>query len=239
MLRLRGELCEETVEALRRELDLLIPMQHPGLLVSLAGCTRVDVDGIIALLDLARELYLRGRSLTLVTGGPQVAQLLHAVGIDQLLPTFPTEATAQRALRGGGEREPSAPTWQDARSETVARWEAIRRHLGESGSEDAATALAEMHSLCHRAETLHVAAGHSEGGPRCEGCPLFHALGGRAEDVGCRGLLDPIYEALRAHDRPAAVSLLDRALETVRTMPVPNGHAGTPGDALHSRDTDL
>src|SRR5262249_28460861 len=47
VLRCRGHLTVATAEALRRELEFLLPMGHDTLTVNLTGCREVDVYGLL------------------------------------------------------------------------------------------------------------------------------------------------------------------------------------------------
>jgi hypothetical protein len=56
---------------------------------------------------------------------------------------------------------------------------------------------------------------------RCQLCPLFHTLGGRPHDVGCRSLQDPVIHAVRAGDRVRARALVDATIRFLRELPLP------------------
>jgi anti-anti-sigma factor len=129
ILRCSGELSVATAEALRRELALLEPMRHAVLTLNLSGCGLLDVDGILTILHAFKRLHQEGQRLVLVVGTARIARLLGVMGIDTIIPTFPTEEVAARALRGGGLPAPAPESWEAARSQTLARWRAIQAAL--------------------------------------------------------------------------------------------------------------
>jgi anti-anti-sigma factor len=220
IVRCAGELTVATVEALRRELEMLMPLGHPVLTLSLTGCAAVDVEGILVVLDAAKRLQDAGRRLVLVAGQDVSGRILHVLGIDSILPVFPAERTAALALRGGGAREGGPATWREARTATLAWWRAISDAMENAPVQNLLRPITAMHGLCERSdEVLQEATAHGE--TRCQVCPLFHALGGSAEDVGCRSLKDPIVTALLAGDRAAARAQVDRLIQLVETMPLP------------------
>ena len=62
ILRCYGELSMNTAGTLRRELDLLEPLDHRVLTVDLSGCEFLDVDGILTLLESFKRRRQQGRS---------------------------------------------------------------------------------------------------------------------------------------------------------------------------------
>jgi anti-anti-sigma factor len=223
ILRCYGDLTVATTEMLRRELALLEPLGHPVLLLDLSHCSSLDVEGILAIVDSFKRLRRNEGSLFMVTGIGPVAQLLHAVGIDYVVPAFPTEESALLALRGGGPPIPAAPTWQAARAMTLGRWRMILSILDGAPTELVLNELISMTPLCDRSAELHREHADPEE-VRCECCPLFHALGAGPEDIGCESVLRPMIEALRAGDRETAraqVSALIRTIEEIPLAPEP------------------
>jgi len=228
VLRCSGELTVATVELLRRELDLLVAMGHPVLTLNLTGCSHLDVDGILVVLDTVKRLHEDGRRLVLVAGSELVSRLLQVLGIGWIVPLFPSEDTAGRALRGGGDAAPAAGSWDAARQETLAHWTAIYKALDYAPAGEVERLLTSMHSLCRRAEAIEEEAGV---GTRCVFCPLFKKLGGRRADVGCESLLQPILGALRARDRATAKAQVTDAIRLIESMTLPGG----PAPSLESR----
>jgi anti-anti-sigma factor len=227
-----GDLTAATVESLARELDLLVELQHPMLTVDLSGCRFKDLDGMLKVLETLRRLGEEGRHMVLVAGTGWMAHLLRVSGIDQLLPVFPTEEEAGRALQLIG--PPFVPAnWAVARIAAVAWWHGIREALDWEHAEDVLCRLTSMTALCERAEESF----HQRDLPatwRCQLCPLFNALGGRPQDVGCRSLQDPVIAAVQVGDRARARALIDEAIRLLEEMPVPasepprEGHLALP-----------
>jgi anti-anti-sigma regulatory factor len=216
-----GELSAHTVEHLKNELALLLPLGHPVLTIGLSGCHTVDVEGILAVLHASKEQQQAGRRLALIAGTGRTASLLRVMGIDEIIPTFPTEQVAARALRGGGPPAPAPKTWEEARAKTVARWKAIEEAIDHTGAEEVARQLTTMTALCDRSEEIYVEQ-PAPAAVRCHFCPMFHALGGQSEDIGCRSVLDPILASLRAGDREAARAQVAAMIRTLEEMPVPS-----------------
>ena len=227
ILRCSGELSAATAEALQRELGLLEPLAHPVITVNLADCSYLDVDGILTLLASLKRRREKDRQLVVVAGTGAVARLLHVVGLDWIVPVFPTEEVAVLALRGEGPPMPAPPTWAAARALTTGRWKAIQEAIDGAPTEEVLHLLTSTTSLCDRSEELYQA--RSAPPPaslrscaRCQFCPLFHALGGHPADVGCRSMLDPIIETLRAGDRDTARAEVAAVIRTIEQMPLPN-----------------
>jgi anti-anti-sigma factor len=240
IIRCTGELSVATSEALRRELALLEPLGHRALTLNLTGCGYLDVDGIMTILQSFKRLRDQGRALVLVVPAigqresKQPARLLEAEGLDRWIPTFPTEEAAVLALRGAGPAPPAPTTWEAARAQALSRWQEIQ-HLLEpvpgGGRADQIPVkeplrlLTSMMGLCERSEELFQEL-PAPGAVRCQFCPLYYALGGRPGDVGCRSLLEPIIEALRANDLASARAQAAKVIRTIGMMPLPtNGEA--------------
>lgn len=226
ILRCSGELSVATAEPLRRELDLLMPLGHRVLTLNLSGCASVDVDGILMILNAFKQLRAQGRRLVVIAGPGRTARLLDVVGISQILPVFPTEEAAGLALRGGGPPEPAPESWVAARDRTVARWRAIQEALEHEPKEEILRQLTSLFALCESSEELLQEAGPAVGS-RCQFCPLFYALGGRPQDVGCRSVLDPIVEAVRTDDVNHASAQIGEVIRTLEEMPLPEGRPDT------------
>jgi anti-anti-sigma factor len=137
ILRCGGQLTVATTEALRREIALLDSLDHPVIILNLAGCRGLDVEGMLAVLDCCRQLREHGRRLVVVAGNGAAARLLRVMGMDWVLPVFPTEEAAMLALRNGWPRLPGPETWTQAHAETVVRWHVIQDALEPGHAEGA------------------------------------------------------------------------------------------------------
>jgi hypothetical protein len=179
------------------------------------------VDGILTLLESLKRRREKGRRLVVVAGTGTAARLLHVVGLDWIVPVFPTEEVALLALRGGGPPMPAPPTWAAARALTVGRWKAIQEAIDGAPSEEVLHLLTSTTSLCDRSEELYQARS-VPATARCQFCPLFHTLGEHPADIGCRSMLDPIIESLRAGERDTARAEVAAVIRTVEQMPLPN-----------------
>jgi anti-anti-sigma factor len=225
ILRCAGELSVATAEGLRRELALLRPMSHTTLTLNLADCTYLDVDGILTFLHACKELRREGSRLLLVAGRGRIAQLLQFMGIERIIPIFPTEEAAVTAVRGGGPQEPAPATWEAARADTVARWRTLLERLKESPPEEVLRQLTGMTALCERAEELF----QNRSAPassRCQFCPLFYELGAETEAVGCQSVLDPMIEAVRQGEKDRARVQIEELIRTLEEMPLPEKETG-------------
>jgi anti-anti-sigma factor len=230
IVRCYGDLTVSTTEMLRRELALLEPVGHPVLMLDLSHCSSLDVEGILAIVDSFKRLRRNDGLLFLVTGAGRAAQLLHATGIDYVVPAFPTEESALLALRGGGPPIPAPPTWQAARAMTLGRWRMILSMLHGASNEQVLLELTSMTPLCDRAEELYREHAYPEE-VRCEFCPLFRALGGTPKEVGCESALRPMIEALRAGDRETARARVSELIRTIEELPL----ASEPEQAAKAR----
>jgi anti-sigma B factor antagonist len=229
ILRCRGELSVTTVGDLEREFALLDPQAHCAVLLDLAGCDFMDGEGILSILDGFKQLRETGCPLAIAGGMGQPARLLRVTGIDQLVPVFPSEEEAILALRGEGATAP-ALNWAEARAMTVTLWRRIEELLDTTSAQDILYHVTSLTPLCEHAETSFQDRPHSPQDrselpsatpTRCQFCPLFHALGARQEDVGCRSLLEPIIQALGSQDWPAARDLVARVIRILEEMPLP------------------
>lgn len=220
ILRCYGELTTTTSETLRRELLRIEPLGHPVLVLDLSGCSRVDVEGLLTILDGVKRFRGRGQRLALVAGRGDVARLLRVMSLDWIVSVFPTEEVALLALRGGGSAMPAPETWEAARALTLGRWHVIREALNTATTEQILHELTSMTSLCERSEELyreHPAPWEA----RCQFCPLFEALGGHPEDVGCRSVLEPMMALLQSEDREAVRAQIDTLIGLIESMPLP------------------
>ncbi|MFD4651740.1 STAS domain-containing protein [Streptomyces sp. NPDC058441] len=97
VIELAGELDHDTAPEIR---DLLpsLPIKHgQQLVVDLGGLTCCDSSGITVLIA-ARNIALAAHSTIVLAGVPDVvSRILRIVGLDQVLPTYPTAEAADAA----------------------------------------------------------------------------------------------------------------------------------------------
>jgi anti-anti-sigma factor len=229
VLRCAGELSVATVEALQRELASLTALGHPALTVNLIACSRVDLYGVVTLLEAAEQLRRAGRRLALVAGAGDTARLLSELEVTRVLPVYPTEEAANTALRGCGQPPPGPTTWTEARQHTVARWWTIRAMLEHRKPEPVLRLLTSMFGLCSRAEELFQEL-PTPAVTRCHCCPLFYELGGQWRDVGCRSMIDPIIRALRQGDLRDALDQVMEVIRTIERLSLPSAREVEPCD---------
>jgi anti-anti-sigma regulatory factor len=218
-VRCKGELSVCTAEALRRELALLEALDHPVLMVNLAECQVADVDGTLAILRSFKRYRDQGRRLIVVTGARPLEGVLGIPGIERLIPSYPTEEAAALDLRGWWPPLPGPDTWAEALAETIVHWKVVQEAIDRAPREDVLHLLTSMTGLCERAEEFYQE-NPTLGTARCQHCPLFHALGGGPEDVGCRSLIDPILASVRAGDETAAHAQVAGVIHTLEKMPL-------------------
>jgi hypothetical protein len=157
--------------------------------------------------------------MVLVAGTGRLARLLRFLGIDRLIPTFPTEEVAARALRGGGPPEETAVTWETARAEILARWHTIQSMLEEE-PEEVLRSLTSMTALCERSRESF-ADRSTPAGPGCPFCPLYYyASGGRWADASCRSVMDGMIEVMHAGDRDQARARVAELIHRLGQMPL-------------------
>ena len=123
ILRCAGALTAATCEALRRGLDLLAALEEPLLVVNLSGCDRLDLDGVIVLLEALRRRRAEGRRLALVAREGPIAALLRRLRVDRLAPLAATEAEAAKGS------EPAVAA--TGRAEAVAFWRRLEAAVRE------------------------------------------------------------------------------------------------------------
>jgi len=221
VLRCRGELTVATAEPLRRELAMLVPMNHTILTVDVSRCRQVDAGGALTILEAFVEMPPPGR-LAVVVGDGAVAQAFRELGVEGALPLFPTEAAVAMALRGDGS-DPVAPeSWREARAHTLARWRNIEVALEYGASPGLLRRITSQFGICAKAEEA-CRQERGDHGTRCCFCPLFEVSGGRSADIGCRSLLDPIIAAIREGDLDSAKAQIRSVINTVAEMPLPDG----------------
>jgi anti-sigma B factor antagonist len=115
-VRCSGDLSSATAAILRQELAIPLPRDSSVLTLNLSGCDFLDGEGMITLLDAFKWLRREGHRLVLVTEAGALSRLLQVTGIDRVIPTFPTEAVAAQALRGGSRAASPASTPEPERT---------------------------------------------------------------------------------------------------------------------------
>ena len=220
VVRCSGDLTLATREALRRELQLLTSLRPVTLILNVAGCRTLDVDGLLLILEFYQRLRAAGGRLALVASPDGVGHIVRDLGIDWYLPVFPTEDTAVLALRGGGPADVPPATWHAAREETLAAWREVLAALEELPGAEVAARITASHGLCRRAEAVARTAG-IDVSRRCDLCPLFQARGAHLVDVGCQSLTQPMLGALLTGDRGAARVQVSRLISLIETMHPP------------------
>lgn len=70
-----------------------------GLVVDLSAVSVVTSAGLGRLVHLGRSLHERGRKLALAGGSRAVTKLLRTVGLDAVMPHFPTAEAAVQYIR--------------------------------------------------------------------------------------------------------------------------------------------
>jgi anti-anti-sigma regulatory factor len=215
-----GELSAPTKEALIAEAGVLELLGHPVAILDLTDCAIRDAAAADALLQVARQLKGAGSQLVIVAGTGRAARVLPLVGIAQQVPTFPTHEAVDAALRGRRPRSPGPASWQEARAQSLARWQAVQQLLASGAPRAALRALTSAGGLCRRAEERRQEAG-SALVERCRYCPLYEALGGDEAAVGCRRVIAPIIDALSVGGEGSARARVAEVIRTLEAMPVP------------------
>jgi anti-anti-sigma factor len=235
ILRCAGELTFDTMEILRQELALLEPLGHSALLLNLNDCRYLDTHGVLTVLTSFRRLRGKGQRLVVVAQAGFAAQLLHRVGFDRVVPTFPDEETAMLALRGGPPQD-TPRSWEEARQRTVGYWQLLREAVENAPPLETLRLLTSMNPLCQRSDELFrlsdaspwnrpagsppEEASENNSSARCDFCPLFHRLGEGSEEIGCQSLIAPIIAAVQAGDRHQASNLVAETIRTLEAMPL-------------------
>ncbi|MCC2670873.1 MAG: hypothetical protein K0Q72_3344 [Armatimonadetes bacterium] len=220
VVRCSGDLTLATREALQRELQLLTSLRPVTLILNVAGCRTLDLDGLLLILEFYQRLRAAGGRLALVASTDGVGRIIWELGIDWYLPVFPTEGTALLVLRGGGPADAPPPPGHAAREETLAAWRGVLAVLDELPGAEVAARITASHGLCRRAEELAGTAG-IDVSRRCYLCPLFQARGAHPVDMGCQSLTQPMLDALLTEDRGAARLQVARLISLMEAMPLP------------------
>lgn len=217
-VRCQGDLTVATMEALRRDLALLTAAGHEGLLVDVTGVRHMDADAVLALVEAARAMKERGGRLVLVAGRDPSAAYLRLLGVERVVSLARSEQEAQVLLDGSAE-EPEA-SWERARASSLARWDHTLAKIGHAAPEEMVRDLTSMFALCRRAEDVY----RQSPAPdllRCHFCPLFYALGGRREDLGCGSVLDRLIEHVRQRDWARLRAGIRDIMAEIERMPLP------------------
>ena len=100
VIRCSGDLTQATGHALERELALMGALGRPSLIVNVGRCRTIDIEGILLLIDADGRLAKKGCRLAIVTGTGPAERLLRFLGVDEIIPTYPTEEAASQAAAG-------------------------------------------------------------------------------------------------------------------------------------------
>jgi anti-sigma B factor antagonist len=93
-----GEIDLTNAESLRDALLSALNAGAPGLIVDLTATTFLDSAGVTALVRASRRASASGAALRLAVTAPAVLRVLSLVGIDQLIPVYPSVVTALDSL---------------------------------------------------------------------------------------------------------------------------------------------
>lgn len=121
IVRCSGELTVATGEALWRELELLASLCLPALILNLSGCSAIDLDAISLLLEGYQRAWVGGCPIMIATGTTATGHILRGLGLDRIIPLFPTEAAATLALQDRSFLEIPASQPEIA-AEVLERW---------------------------------------------------------------------------------------------------------------------
>ena len=93
-----GEIDLTNAESLRDALLSALNAGAPGLIVDLTATTFLDSAGVTALVRASRRASASDAALALAVTAPAVLRVLNLVGIDQLIPVYPSVVTALDSL---------------------------------------------------------------------------------------------------------------------------------------------
>lgn len=214
ILRCQGHLTVETAEMLRRDLILLASAGHERVIVNLNGVRRIDADGILALVEPARQN--RACAVMLVATAEPALGYLHLTGVDRILPVFASEQAALTAsvVPSG----PSQLSADEARVRVLAQWERLRAELGVASPDEIAEKLNGVFLLCKRADAEGDRWGHV-GLDREHYCPLISDSRGQTHDQECARVLNELLGYAQRCDWPAMAAAIERIEERIRTAP--------------------
>ena len=110
-----GEIDLTNAEYLRDALLSALDAGAAGLVADLTAATFLDSAGVTALVRASRRASANGAALRLAVAGPAVLRVIELVGLNQLVPVYPTvgEALAslpvQETVIDSSTRVPSGP----------------------------------------------------------------------------------------------------------------------------------
>ena len=110
-----GEIDLTNAEYLRDALLSALNAGAAALIVDLTGASFLDSAGVTALVRASRRATASDAALRLAVTAPAVLRVLNLVGIDRLVPVFPSVAAAvaslaaQEAVMDSSTRAPSGP----------------------------------------------------------------------------------------------------------------------------------
>lgn len=110
-----GEIDLTIAEYLRNALLSALNAGATGLVVDLAGATFLDSAGVTAIVRAARRASASEAALRLVVTAPPVLRVIDLVGLNQLVPVYPSVAEAiaslpvQETVIDSSTRAPSGP----------------------------------------------------------------------------------------------------------------------------------
>ena len=105
------EVTLEVLPQLQRDADRLIGPTGTKLVVDLSDVMFMSSSALGLLVKVGKGLRDRGGAIALARPQPVIQRMLIAVGLDSVLPVFPTvaEAAASVERRSGGQPPPASP----------------------------------------------------------------------------------------------------------------------------------
>lgn len=110
-----GEIDLTNAEYLRDALLSALDAGAAGLVADLTAATFLDSAGVTALVRASRRASANGAALRLAVAGPAVLRVIELVGLNQLVPVYPTvgealaSLPAQETVIDSSTRVPSGP----------------------------------------------------------------------------------------------------------------------------------
>ena len=101
VLSVSGDVDLANEALLRAQLNAVIETGKHLIVVDLQDLRYIDSSGVHALLDANHTLAHDGRSIVLAAVPPMVRRILEIVGLEQMIPVFPTVETAVESLHRG------------------------------------------------------------------------------------------------------------------------------------------
>jgi anti-anti-sigma factor len=148
ILRCAGELSVATVEALRRELAMIVSLGYPELILNLSGCSSLDGTSTRTVLQVIKQMLEEGRHLAIVTGTGPAARVFQELGAPREFLLFATEESARAALRRGSQR----PSGAAPSPQLPASSEGVGTPLGEPAAAVPAGGREPGAGCCERSE---------------------------------------------------------------------------------------